>query len=241
VLVLGAGVIAAVANADDVNWRVSVNGNTWTSYGNGAFYNPGYGAYCRGGAAYGPYAGARGVAAYNPVTGSWGRRGGEYSAGGIVGARDGSNTYGAQIGGANRYGAWSRGVAARGDDWVAGSRQSGARGRAGWVQTSEGGGLAHTDSRRGGQGTLARSPDGDLYVGRNGNVYRRDGGGNWQERGSGGWTTAEANARAAGAGQRSLDADALARGRGIAASNRSTAARGAAMGGRSRGRGGRGR
>ncbi len=246
VLALGAGVLAA-AIASDADWNVRVHGgfgSGWYSYGSGAYYDPYQGVYCRGGREYGPYAGAGGAAAWNPATGSWGRRGAAYGPNGIVAGRQGynayTNTYGAQIGGANRYGTWSRGVVSRDDQWVAGGRQSGARGSAGWMRTSEGSGAMTIDSRRGGQTTVARNRDGDLYVGHNGNVYRRDDNGGWQERSGNGWQRAKDAARAATAsappGRDSLEWQAKARQRGNAATRRAGSNAGPRRGGGGRGR-----
>lgn len=242
VLVLGAGVLAAVIAADDVSWNVHANfgGNTISSYGSGAFYDAGVGGFCRSGSAYGRYGGAFGAASWNPATGAWSRRGASVQGNSVVGGRAGSNalagTYGAQIGGANRYGAWSRGVVSRNDDWAAGGRQSGQRGSAGWVESSQGGAMARGNSNRGGQATLARSKTGDIYVGRDGNVYKRDAGGGWQERSGGAWK----NANAASTGARSLDADAMARGRSIAANDRVASMRASSGVGRRAGGGGGG-
>lgn len=227
VLVLGAGVVAAVIAADDVNWNVhgSFGGNTISSYGSGAFYDSGIGGFCRSGREYGPYAGTRGGAAWNRSTGTLSRYGNSASSGGS-GLSVSVSSYGERLGGANRFSAWNKGVVARDNDRSGIGRASADRGRSGWTESSDN----RADARRGGR-------DGDLYVGRDGQVYKRDGNGNWQERSGKEWRNANAG------GRNSLDADALSRGRGLAASDRASslgrgggAARGGRGGGGRRGR-----
>jgi len=223
VLVLGAGVVAAVIAADDVSWNVRINlgGNTITSYGSGAFYSSSAGFYCRSGNAYGPYAGRGSGATYSANRG-WTRRGAASSGDGGFSMQ--VDTFGAQMGGGNRFSKWNRGVVASGGPSALPAR-GGPGG--GWLESSD-----RAGGRRGGA-------DGDLYAGRDGNVYRRDARGNWQQRDTGGWKGADAGARdSIGAGQRSLDADAIARGRSIAASDRASSSRGGSPG-RPRGGGGR--
>ncbi len=240
VLVLGAGVVAAVIAADDVQWNVHANlgGNTISSYGRGAFYDSGVGGFCRSGAAYGPYGGTGGAASWNAATSSWARRGSSYSANSSAAGRDArslSNTFGAQIGSANRFAAWSRGVVSRDNDRGAGGRSSAMLARAGWAESSQNAANGRGGGGRGGQAALARNKSGDIYVGRDGNVYKRDAGGQWQERAGGGWR----NAGDASNGTRALDAEATARGRSLAASDRaSTSRRTSGVGNRGAGAGG---
>jgi hypothetical protein len=168
---------------------------SWYSYGCAAHYDWGYGAYYRAGhAGYGPYGGASWAAGYNPATGTWARGGAAYgphgAAWGAQAYNPFTNTYAAHAGATNGYRSWGTSCVSHGDSWTAAGHASGARGSAGWAETSSGQwatGLHSnvTDS------SLARTSSGNVYASHDGNVYRNtdgswqkyQGGGNWGDTG----------------------------------------------------------
>ncbi|MFB3789290.1 MAG: hypothetical protein ACE15F_23270 [bacterium] len=195
-LLFGAGMALGAALADDdcdycYSWHYH---SCFYSYGCGYAYNYRYGGYYGGYAAgfraYGPYGGAGGMAYYNPATGRYGRGGYAYGPGGAVYGREmynpDTNTYAGRAGGSNIYGSWSRGVVARGDDWIRGGQASTARGSAGWVETSRGGKAIGVDTRRA-DGYVIKDQNGNIYVGNDDNIYRKDENGDWQKRNGNQW------------------------------------------------------
>jgi hypothetical protein len=196
VVMFGAGLLlgAAIANNNDDDYHYHYHAGFY-SYGCGARYSHYHGGYYRSAVHYGPYGGAGARAAYNPATGVYSRGAYRYGPAGAAGFREAynpyTNTYAARAGATNGYQSWSAGVVQRGDDWVAGGRQSGPRGSAGWVETSEGAKAAHIDPTRCGQATVAKNKDGDVYVGNNGNVYKKNEDGGWQQRQNGDWSNVE--------------------------------------------------
>jgi len=203
-LMFGLGVIAGEEqeDEDDDDWDAYYHyGPAWYSYGCGAVYaGYAYGCWYRGGAAYGPYAGAARATAWNPVTGAWASAGYVRRPAGSAAYRAGYNpatdTAAARVGGTDAYGAWSRGVATRGDAWVAGGQKSTAAGSAAWVQTSAGGAAVGVQTARG-TAYAGKTAEGDVYAGRDGNVYKRGDDGSWQQHDGSGWVTPHADAGAA--------------------------------------------
>lgn len=205
-LVFGAGMLVGAAIADDDDYWYSYRYRSCHySYGCGAVYHGANGGYFRGAHRYGPYGGAGAGAVYNPRTGGWARGAYAYGPSGGAFARAGynpwTNTGFAQAGRSTPYGSWSRGVAVRDDEWVRGGTASGARGSAGWVETSRGSGAVHLDPSRGGQSTIARDQGGNVYVGKDGNIYRRDESGSWSQRQNGNWESTPQPARPTTTGQ----------------------------------------
>jgi hypothetical protein len=168
-------------------------GYPYHAYGAAAWYNPATGFYGRGAVAYGPYGGYGRAAAYNPVTGTYARRAGAYgpyqaaTAGSFYNPRTGA--YGGGYRYANPYQGWGQGVVGKGDQWARGGYYYDERGAIGGIQTSGGGKMIAAGNGEN-SGMIARSSDGDLYVGKNGEIYKRDQSGNWQQRGDGGWSSA---------------------------------------------------
>jgi len=163
------------------------------TYGVGAVYNPYYGSYRVGRAAYGPYGGAGSSAWYNPSTGRYGR---SASVQGYYGGRSAATAYNPWTGGAastvqghNAYGQWGRTAATRGDQWVQSGHVSTARGTTAAYRSSEGAGIART----GANGTVARTTNG-VYAGNDGNVYRRNSAGNWSQYNDGNWNRVQPTA-----------------------------------------------
>lgn len=171
-------------------------GYPYYSYGAAAWYNPATGFYGRGAVAYGPYGGYGRAAAYNPATGSYVRRAGAYgpyqagSATSFYNARTGA--WGAGYRYANPYQGWGQGVVQRGNQWAKGGYYYDDRGAIGRIKTSEGGGLVAAGNGEN-RGAIARTSDGDLYVGKDGNVYRRDQNGGWSQRNSGAWSPVDSS------------------------------------------------
>jgi hypothetical protein len=193
------------------------------TYGVGAVYHTGAGAYSVGRAAYGPYGSAGGAARYNPATGRYGRAA-------TVQDRNGGRTvassynpwtgsYGRTSQGHNAYAQWGSSVATRGNQWA----------KTGHVTTAGGTAAAYRTSRgesgvvaRGDNGTLART-DNSVYAGRDGNVYKRNDRGEWSQAGSEGWNRVDRSA----AESQGLDNDARARERGQAQADQRRGSEGA--------------
>jgi hypothetical protein len=154
-----------------------------------AHYGRGY--HRAGGRYYGPYGGAGRSAVYNPRTGGWARSSYAYGPRGSASARAGynpyTNTFGAQARATTPYGSWSKGVTSRNGNWARGGTATTRRGTAGGVKGSGGGGIVHGNKRFGGQGTVAKTPGGDVYVGRNGEINKLDKSGSWQTRQDNSW------------------------------------------------------
>lgn len=159
-------------------------------YGGHAHYDHYSGTYYRGSTAYGPYGGAGRGAAYNPSTGTYHR--GAYAYG-PEGSRFAQQAYNprtgaraTRTGGSSPYGAWSRGVVTRGNEWARGGRATDGTRTAGGFETSRGSkgvGVSGPSGRAG----AVRTRQGDVYVGKDGNIYKRENG-QWQARKDGGWS-----------------------------------------------------
>lgn len=249
VLMFGAGVIvgAIIANNSD-EWYYNCHYHYSThyySYGCGAVYHGGYGAYYRAGAVYGPYGGAGRGAMYNPATGAWARGAYAYGPAGSAYAKQAYNprtdTYAARAGGSNAYGSWSRGVVTRGDDWIAGGTSSNARGTVGWVESSGGPSAIGATGDRGTAvagsegGRIIKTEGGDVYAGKDGSVYRRQDG-SWEKNTGDGWSSVPKpstysdkrpvpSQTSAQATRTSLNADATARSAGTTRTTRTTTSR----------------
>lgn len=157
--------------------------------------------YGYGGAAYGPYGGARWGTGYNRATGTYSRGATAYGPYGSRSAARAYNpytgAYGATRQGSNAYSQWGSTAVARGNQAAVGQHYSTARGTVGSVQTT-GGGRAVGASSAYGNTYAGRTAGGDMYAGRDGNVYRSNNGG-WQKYDNGNWNsvnTAEAQQRA---------------------------------------------
>jgi len=223
-LMFGLGMLAGQAQAEqeqeqggqdanetdsDEDWdSVYHYGAGWWSYGCGAVYRgTAGGCYVRGGAIYGPYAGAGRARAYNPSTGVWSGAGYAYGPGGAAAYRTAydpaTGTAAARAGGVTPYGSWSGGVVTQGDAWVSGGRRSTAAATTGWVQTSAGGAAVGVNTAFGST-AVGKTADGDVYAGHDGNVYKRSDDGSWEQHDGSQWVrpqpaAVDANARA-GAG-----------------------------------------
>lgn len=244
VVMFGAGVVTGAIIANNYH-----HNSCYYSYGCGAVYHGAYGGYYRAATVYGPYGGVGRAAAYNPATGAWARGAYAYGPNGGAFARQAYNpqtgVYRGQVGGTNPYGAWSRGVVSKGDDWIAGGRNANARGTVGWAETSGGRSAVGVKGNYGGAavagnqgGAAIRTGSGDIYAGKDGNIYKRQDG-QWSKNDGSGWTTPArpsptASPTAAQTSTR-LDRDFRARSAGDMSTTRSSvrATRG--------GRGGRGR
>jgi hypothetical protein len=163
------------------------------TYGVGAVYNPWYGGWASGRAAYGPYGAAGSSAWYNPATGRYGR---SASAQGWYGGRSVASSYnpwtgayGATSQSHNAYSQWGRSAVARGDQWARTGHVSTARGTTAAYQTSSG---RQGTVTRGVGGTVARTSNG-VYAGRDGNVYRSDSQGNWSRYDNGNWNRVDSS------------------------------------------------
>lgn len=192
VVMFGLGLwVGAALDDDDCCWSYHYPPCAF-SYGCGAYYHGAYGGYVAGGAVYGPYGGAGGYAAYNPATGVYSRGAYAYGPHGAAGYRAAYNpatgTAAYRAGGSNAYGSWGRGAVTNGDEWVRGGYKSNANGTVGAVQGSGGGAAVHAQSGYGNGATVAKSPDGDVYAGKDGNVYKKT---------SDGWEQATAQSRSA--------------------------------------------
>lgn len=182
------------------------------TYGSGYYYPPyvgwyggypayyarpvtyGYaGRYGYGGAAYGPYGGARWGTAYNPYTGTGARGGTAY---GAYGTRSAGRAYNPHTGGyaatrqgSSPYSQWGSSVASRGGQTAYSQHVTNARGTVGSVQSSSGAQAVGATGARG-SAVAGRTAAGDLYAGGDGNVYRHTGGG-WQEYDKGSWNSVD--------------------------------------------------
>jgi hypothetical protein len=163
------------------------------TWGVAAWYNPYTGRYGRGAVVYGPYGGYGRGAAYNPHTGTyargaaaWGPHGGTWAA---EAYNPRTGTYAATHQSGNAYAHWGESVARRGDDWIHTGHYANEKGAGRAFETSEGGKGARVRTDDGTFG-VARSAEGDLYVGKDGNVYKRDDSG-WQKNSNGEWENVE--------------------------------------------------
>ena len=160
----------------------------WGTYGYGACYNWGVGAYAVGGWGYGPYGAAGRAAWYNPNTGFYGRAA---AVGGPYGGRAIAEGYNPRTGtayatrqGYGPYASWGTTAATRGNQWAQAGHVTTPYGSTAGYRSSQGAGVTHTgaDGR-----TSAGVHDGNVYAGHDGNVYKRDAGGGWSKYGDGGW------------------------------------------------------
>lgn len=159
------------------------------TYGASSWYNPYTGRYGVGGAAYGPYGGARWGASYNPYTGTYARGATAY---GPYGGRTVAQAYnpytgayGATRQGSNAYSNWGSSVISKGGQTAYTQHYSNARGTVASVETSAGG-RAIGGTGKYNSGFAGKTGSGDLYAGHDGNLYRNTGGG-WQKYDNGNW------------------------------------------------------
>ncbi len=163
----------------------------WYSHGCGAYWHNGH--YIRGGSRYyGPYGGAGRCAIYNPRTGGWARSSYAYGPRGSAYSRSAYNPYTNTFGKITRvstpYGTGTRGVVSRNGNWARGGTYTNQRGSIGGATGSRGGAVIRADKRFGGQGGIAKTPGGDVYVGRNGDIHKLDPkSGKWQTREGKSW------------------------------------------------------
>jgi len=173
-------------------WHRRYHGRpSWYGYGCRArWYN---GHYVRHHSRYyGPYGGAGRNAIYNPRTGGWARSSYAYGPRGSAYSRSAynpyTNTFGRQTRVSTPYGTGTRGVVSRNGNWARGGTYSNRRGTVGAATGSRGGSIVGANKRFGGQGGIAKTPGGDIYVGRNGNVHKLDPKSNtWQTRQGNTW------------------------------------------------------
>ena len=176
--------------------RYGYGGAAYGPYGGarwGAGYNPYTGTYGRGGATYGPYGGSRWGSAYNPYTGTGARGGTAY---GPYGSRSAATAYNPRTGtsaatrqGSSPYSQWGSSAVSRNGQTAYSQHVSNARGTVGSVQSSSGA-RAVGASGVGGTAVAGRTANGDMYAGRDGNVYRHSGSG-WQEYNNGNWNNVD--------------------------------------------------
>jgi len=166
----------------------------WYGYGCGAVYRPGYGYYRRGAYCYGPYGGVGFGAAYNPATGAYARGAYAYgpyrSAGAIAAYNPWTDTAAGHVGVNTPYGSWGRTAVVRDDEWARAGHRSNARGTIAGIQTSRGGAAVGINRTFGSDAFVAKTGEGDVYVGKDGNIYKKDAEGGWQKRENGGWQNA---------------------------------------------------
>jgi hypothetical protein len=202
VVMFGAGMVAGAAAASDAVYATPYRYTPCVySYGCGAVYSAAYGGYYRAATAYGPYGGAGRAAVYNPATGAYARGAYAYGPSGSAWATRAYNpntgVSTTRVGASTPYASWSGGVAARGDNWVAGGQRTGARGSVGWAETSSGRTAIGASNNRGGAavvgergGAAVKTASGDVYAGRDGNVYRRQDG-QWERDSGNEWSPAD--------------------------------------------------
>ncbi|HVP53902.1 MAG TPA: hypothetical protein VMU45_02825 [Candidatus Eisenbacteria bacterium] len=154
-------------------------------------YNPYYGAYGYGGAAYGPYGSAHWGTAYNPYTGTYARGATESTPYGTRAQGEAYNPYtGASAAtrqGSNAYGSWGQSVYSKNGNTAYTQHASNAYGSEATAQTSAGGKAAATSTPYGNT-AAGKTASGDMYAGHNGNVYKNTGNG-WQKYDNGSWNT----------------------------------------------------
>jgi hypothetical protein len=185
------------------------------SYGVSAYYNPHTGTYARGAAVYGPHGGYGRGAAYNPHTGTYARGA---SAWGPYGGTTVAAAHNPYTGGRartkqsyNSYSHWGESVVSRGDKWAHTAHYSDSRGTVVGYETSEGnkGLIVGGDE---GRGVIKKSPDDDLYVGKDGEVYKRGDEG-WSKYKDGEWSEPEKPDRGASIDENRADKSAGTTGR----------------------------
>ncbi len=150
------------------------------TYGCDAFYNPLNGTFHRAGYGYGPYGGIGAGVVYNPYTGTYARgvtAYGPYETGAAVQAYNPrTGTYAAGYGRSNPYASWEQGVVYGNGRSARGAAYSSERGTVAGVQTSGGAeAVAATSGDR--SAAVVRTPDGDVYAGRDGHLYEHTGDG----------------------------------------------------------------
>lgn len=158
------------------------------TYGYGAAYNWGVGAFGVGGYGYGPYGAAGRAAWYNPSTGFYNRAA---TAVGPYGGRTIAEGYNPRTGtayatkqGYGPYASWGTTAATRGDQWVQAGHVTTPYGSAAGYRGSDGAGAARTNASGGKTGVAVHGDN--MYAGRDGNVYERSAGGGWSKVGVGG-------------------------------------------------------
>ncbi len=157
------------------------------TYGYGAAYNWGVGAYGIGGYGYGPYAAAGRAATYNASTGFYSHAA---SVDGPYGGRTIADGYNPRTGtafatkqGYGPYGSWGTTAATHGDQGVQAGHVSTPSGSAAGYRGSDGAGEARTNASG---GVTAAAVHGDnAYAAHDGNVYHRSPDGDWSKAGTG--------------------------------------------------------
>jgi hypothetical protein len=173
------------------------------SYGSASYYNPVTGSYRHGDYVYGPYGGYGTGESYNERTGrrsqseySWDYNSVEYSSNAYNPKRGTTSETSQQFqyDSPGSYESWGESTIKKGDDWIQTRHYSNQDGRKFAYETSAGGKGARVVKDDKSLG-VAKSAEGDLYVGGNGEVYRRDSDGNWQKRDSGSWNDVQTPSR----------------------------------------------
>ena len=202
------------------------------TYAGSVWYNPANGAWARGGAVYGPYAGARGGTAYNPATGAYATGGSVYGPYGGAGAFSaynpatggyarGSAVWGAGGGTAegnwynprtnvagsttqswNPYSRWGSSTLSGPGQTIDTASGSDARGSVGGFSSSSGAEGAGARGAAGNQGGVVRGSGGNVYAGADGNAYRHTDDGGWSKWNDGSWQPVNPPQRGSGQGHR---------------------------------------
>ncbi len=161
------------------------------TYGVHAIYDPVTGTYGKKGYAYGPNGGYGRFYAYNPTSGTYARGEAFWDQTSGVGIGQAynprTNTRLITEQGYNDYERWGETVITRNDQWATISKTTTDQGIQREIHTSKGGEAALI-SKDGSTSGIAKSADGDIYVGRDGSVYKRGDSG-WQVRENGQWKT----------------------------------------------------
>ena len=166
------------------------------SYGSASFYNPVTGTYRHGDYTYGPGGGYGTGGSYNERTGRtsqseyrWDYNSGVYESQAYNPKRGTTSNTRQEFryDNPNSYESWGNSTITKGDQWIKTKRYSNQNGRTFGYETSEGGKGARI-VKDGNKLGVAKTADGDLYVGGKGNVYRRNDDGSWQKRENGGWS-----------------------------------------------------
>jgi hypothetical protein len=180
------------------------------AYGAAGYFNSATGAYGFAQTAWGPYGSVSRGARYNPYTGTYARAGsvatpyGRVSAGSAYNPHTGAAGFTRQ--GTNGYSQWGSSVVSKGGQSALTRHYSDARGTAGSIQGSGGGGAVGVNRNGGSSGFVGKTGGGDVYAGRDGNVYRNSGNG-WQKYEGGNWNNVNRQAGQTGnAGGRSANA-----------------------------------
>src|SRR5262249_26320724 len=145
------------------------------TYGYGACYNWGVGAYGVGGWGYGPYGAVGAAAWYNPNTGFYSHGAavsGPYRGRAVAdGYHPRTGTAYATRQGFGPYGSWGTTAATRGDQWAQAGHVTTPYGTTAGYRTSQGGGGVIHSGPTGNSAVGVH--DGNVYADHDGNVYKR--------------------------------------------------------------------